>query len=151
MRETDESLLLAGRDQESRRFLGDSDPHPRPAFCIEHDGEVVGWVDYDTERSWLLPGEVNIGYNVFPEHRGRGYATAAVRLLFDHLDQHTEHTVATLLIDKHNERSIAVADRLGCHRQPDFDGNPYFKLTLAATFGADPSAAAPSRDDSHRG
>jgi len=126
----DSAVLRAGRDAESTRFLGDGVPDPRPAFCVVVSSEVVGWVDFDTDRAWLLPGEVNIGYNVFPAHRARGFATCAVRLLFDHLAANTDHTVATLLIDPRNERSLGVARRLGCERQPDFDGNAYFKLEL---------------------
>ena len=129
-RPADVACLIAGRDDKFRRFLGEGASDPHPALCIEVLGEVVGWVDFDTDRAWLLPGEVNIGYNVFPAHRGRGYATSAVRHLFDHLITETEYTVATLLIDRRNERSLAVAERLGCERQPDFDGNAYYKLVL---------------------
>jgi len=81
-------------------------------------------------RPGLLPGEVNIGYNVFLAHRGRGYATRAVRLLFDHLAANTDHSVATLLINPGNQRSIGVAERLGCERRPDFDDNAYYKHQL---------------------
>ncbi len=126
----DTTALVAGRDVEFRRFLGDGVDDPVPKFCIEIAGDVVGWVDYDTDRTWLQVGEVNVGYNVFPDHRGQGTATIAVALLFDHLADETEHTVATLLIDRRNERSIAVAERLGCERQPDFDGNVFFKLVV---------------------
>ena len=126
----DRAAVVAGRDTESRRFLGEGSPDPRPAFCIEVAGEVVGWVDFDTDRDWLLPGEVNIGYNVFPAYRARGYATRAVRLLFDHLAVQTSHTVATLLINPLNDRSLSVARRLGGERQPDLDGNAYFKVKL---------------------
>ncbi len=129
-RPDDAACLLAGRDIESKRFLGEGDLDPHPAFCIEVFGQVVGWVDFDIDRTWLQPGEVNIGYNVFPAHRGYGFAAVAVRLLFDHLHEDTDFTVATLLIDQRNERSMAVAERLGCERQPDFDGNAYFKLVL---------------------
>ena len=127
---TDTAVLVAGRDIESKRFLGDGSPDPRPAFCVLASGDVVGWVDFDTDRPWLLPGEVNIGYNVFPAHRARGYATCAVRLLLDHLADHTDYTVATLLINARNERSVRVAQALGCQRQPDLDGNAYFKVEL---------------------
>jgi hypothetical protein len=51
----------------------------------------------------------------------------AARLLFNHLAANTEHTVATLLINLDNEASLRVARRLGCQRQPDLDGNAYFK------------------------
>lgn len=124
------AVLSAGRDAESRRFLAEGSPDPRPAFCIEVSGEIVGWVDFDTDRTWLLPAEVNVGYNVFPANRARGYATCAVRLLFDYLTADTDHSVATLLINPDNEPSLGVARRLGCERQPDFDGNAYFKVKL---------------------
>ena len=126
----DRTALIAGRDIESRRFLGDGASEPSPAFCILVSGEVVGWVDFDTDRPWLLPGEVNIGYNVFPPYRARGYASSAARLVFNHLAANTEHTVATLLINLDNEASLRVARRLDCQRQPDLDGNGYFKTEL---------------------
>ena len=126
----DKTALIAGRDIESRRFLGEGATEPNPAFCILVSGEIVGWVDFDTDRTWLLPGEVNIGYNVFPPHRSRRYATCAVRLLFDHLAANTEHTVATLLINLDNDASLRVAKRLGCQRQSDLDSNAYFKTQL---------------------
>lgn len=122
----DTAILVAGRDVESRRFLGNGPPDASPAFCILVSGEVVGWVD----RPWLLTCEVNVGYNVLQAHRPRGYASCAVRLLFDHLAANTEHTVATLLINPHNEGSLRVARGLGCHRQPDFDGNACLKVEL---------------------
>src|SRR5688500_3690470 len=77
----DAPALIGGRDALSRRFLGDGDPSPAPTACITVAGEVVGWVDFDRDRSWLGADEVNIGYNVFAAFRGRGYATRAVKLL----------------------------------------------------------------------
>ena len=68
-RPDDAACLLAGRDLESNRFLGEGDPDPHPEFWIEVFGQVVGWVDFDIDRTWLQPDEVNIGYNVFPAHR----------------------------------------------------------------------------------
>lgn len=124
--------LIAGRDVEFHRFLGEGDPEPKPLGCIELGGNgvgdnVIGWVDYDLDRSWLKPGEVNVGYNVFAPHRGRGYATRAVQLLMHHLAVDTDHRVATLLIDAKNSRSLALADRARFPRVPDLDGHPYFK------------------------
>ena len=105
--------LIAGRDDEFHRWMGDGDPEPEPTGCIVVAGSVVGWVDYDVDRSWLEPGEVNIGYAVFASHRGNGYASRAVELLLSRLATDTAHTVATLLIDKENERSLVVAARTG--------------------------------------
>ena len=127
----DRVALIAGRDAESRRYLGEGSPNPSPTFCVLVSGAVIGWVDYDTDRSWLLPGEVNIGYNIFPDHRRRGFATRAVQLFVDHLTARSEYTVATLLINVQNTSSLHVAERLGCERQADLDDSAYFKLPIA--------------------
>jgi RimJ/RimL family protein N-acetyltransferase len=126
----DGERLVAGRDAEFHRFLCDGDPHPQPLACIESDGQVIGWVDYDVDRAWLEPGEVNIGYHVFAAHRGRGWATRAVKLLLHHLSVATEHRVATFLIDAANVRSLALAGRVCGDRASELDGHPYFKVTV---------------------
>jgi len=94
------------------RWLGTGSDNPEPTACIEVASEIVGWVDYDRDREWLHPGEVNIGYNVFAEYRGNGYATRAVQLLTHHLAVRTDNDAATLVIDAENERSLALATRL---------------------------------------
>jgi len=126
----DSVLLIAGRDEEWQRFLGPGDDNPRPTACIVVAGEVVGWVDYDVDRSWLQAGEVNVGYNVFAPHRGKGYASRAVQLLLQHLAVDTEYDTATLLIHPDNEQSLALAERNGFERSADLDGNPYFKRSI---------------------
>jgi RimJ/RimL family protein N-acetyltransferase len=119
--------LVAGHDDEARRWLGRSDGDPRPFACIVVGGEIVGWVDYDTTREWLLPGEVNIGYGVFAAHRGCGYATRAVQLLMHHLALSSDVHTATLLIHRDNVRSLAVADRIDFVPRGDIDESRYFK------------------------
>jgi RimJ/RimL family protein N-acetyltransferase len=126
----DAPVLVAGRDEEFHRFLGPGAEEPDPVACITVDGDVIGWVDHDADRSWLLPGEVNVGYHVFAPHRGRGIASRAVQLLMHHLAI-TEHCrVATLLIHPDNVRSQALADRTRFVRQADLDGNPYYKRSV---------------------
>ncbi len=129
-RRGDAGLLIAGRDEVFRRFMGEGSPEPQPTGCIVAGGEVVGWVDFDIDRAWLEPGEVNLGYNVFAPHRGKGYATRAVQLLLHHLAVGTEHHTATLLIDPDNHRSLALATRTRFGPCGDLDGNPYFKRAV---------------------
>jgi len=129
----DADVLIAGRDDEFRRFLGEGAPAPCPTGCIVVADVVVGWVDYDHERAWLEAGEVNVGYNVFAQFRGNGYATRGVRLLMRHLATDTEWRVTTLLIHPDNERSLALARRAGFRRVGDLDGNPYWKRAVAAS------------------
>jgi len=126
----DAPTLIAGRDAEFHRFMGDGSPDPRPTACIVVDGTVVGWVDHDIDRQWLAPGECNLGYNVFAAHRGHGYATRAVQLLLDHLAAGGELTTATLLINPANAASLALAHRLRFTPRPDLDGQAYFTRGL---------------------
>jgi RimJ/RimL family protein N-acetyltransferase len=126
----DSARLIAGRDAEFDRFLGPGSDVPDPIACITVDGVVVGWVDHDAERSWLLPGEVNVGYNVFASHRGHGIATRALQLLMHHLAITGQCRTATLLIHPDNVRSRALAERTRFERQADLDGNPYYKRTV---------------------
>jgi RimJ/RimL family protein N-acetyltransferase len=85
----------------------------------------VGWVDHDVERDWLKPGEVNVGYYLFPGARGKGYASRAVELLLMHLDSATEHTLATLLIHPENVRSLRLARRLGFESKGQVEGDVF--------------------------
>jgi RimJ/RimL family protein N-acetyltransferase len=126
----DAARLVAGRDAEFHRFLGPGSDEPDPIACITVDGDVVGWVDHDAERSWLLDGEVNVGYHVFAPQRGRGVASRAVQLLMHHLAITGHCRTATLLIDPTNVRSRALAERNRFERQADLDANPYYKRAV---------------------
>ena len=81
----------------------------------------------------MLAGEVNVGYNVFASHRGRGIASRAVQLLVHHLAITGQCRTATLLIDPANQRSRALAERTRFVRQADLDGNPYYKRPMPPT------------------
>lgn len=126
----DVEALVAGRDAEFFTFLGEGSDAPEPTACIVVNGNVVGWVDFDHDRSWLEHDEVNLGYNVFGPHRRRGYATRAVLLLMEQLREHSDWRVATLLIHPDNARSLAVARRAGFVQVGDLDGNPYWKKQI---------------------
>jgi len=123
----DDAILVAGRDDVFHRFMGEGDAHPSPTAVIVVDDEIVGWVDYDVDRTWLRSGEVNVGYSVFALHRGNGYATRAVELLLQHLADDTAFDTATLLIDSDNERSLALARRAQFDAHGELEGNQYWK------------------------
>jgi RimJ/RimL family protein N-acetyltransferase len=128
----DVEQLVAGRDEEFFKWFGPGATGPRPVACVWVDDELVGWVDYDRDddHDWLRPGEVNVGYSLFPAARGKGYASRAVELLLEHLSRDTEHTVATLLIHPENARSLAVAERLGFVQRGEVNGEPFFTRSL---------------------
>lgn len=129
-RDGDPERLVAGRDDEWRRWLGPGSDAPNPTACIIVGGALVGWVDFDTDRTWLQQGEVNVGYSVFAAHCGRGYATEAVLLLLDHLARTTEHHTATLLINTDNVQSLGVAAKLGCLEYAPMGASRYFKMPI---------------------
>ena len=123
----DVPVLIAGRDDERRRWLGPGSDAPEPTACIEVDGRVVGWVDHERGQEWLGPGEVNVGYELFPAHRGRGLATRAVQLLMHHLAHTGAHHTATLSIDPGNARSLALASRTRFVKRGEVQGKHYFR------------------------
>jgi RimJ/RimL family protein N-acetyltransferase len=128
----DVELLVAGRDEEFFKWFGPGATGPRPVACVWVDDRLIGWVDYDldSDHDWLGPGEVNVGYYLFPAARGKGYASRAVELLLEHLQPDTEHTVATLLIHPENQRSLALARRLGFVQNGEVNGEPFFIRSL---------------------
>jgi RimJ/RimL family protein N-acetyltransferase len=122
----DSQLLIEGRDDEFFRWLGPGAESPCPFACVWVDGHLVGWVDYDVDHAWLRPGEVNVGYCLFPSARGKGFASRAVELLLLHLERDTDYAVATLLIDPENVRSLALAHRLRFVEKGEVDGQLFF-------------------------
>ena len=118
--------LVEERDDEFLRWLGPGGENSAPVACVWVGSELVGWVDYDVERDWLKPGEVNVGFYLFPAARGKGYASRAVELLLLHLDRETEHEVATLLIHHENVRSLRLARRLDFEARGEVEGEAFF-------------------------
>jgi RimJ/RimL family protein N-acetyltransferase len=125
-RDGDAQVLVAERDEEFFKWLGPGSEIPSPVACVWVGSELVGWVDYDQEHDWLRPGEVNVGYYLFPGARGKGYASRAVELLLVHLRDHTEHRSATLVIHRQNVQSLRLAHRLGFVQQGELDRGLFF-------------------------
>jgi RimJ/RimL family protein N-acetyltransferase len=92
---------------------------PTLSIC-EPDGTCVGKV-------WLSVSETDrstgsIGYWLLPVARGRGFATAAVRLLSNWAIRELGVTTVRLTTAPDNERSQQVAERSGFRRVPPRDG-----------------------------
>ena len=107
----DVELLVAGRDEEFFKWFGAGATGPA-ARRVRLGRRAAGRLGRlrPRLRPRLAPaGEVNVGYYLFPEARGKGYASRAVELLLEHLQRDTGHTVATLLIHPENVRSLALA------------------------------------------
>lgn len=120
-----QQALLAGWDEAARRS-----PEPAPVASIDVGSTVVGWVDYDDDRQWLSEHEVNVGYEVFPEPRGNGYGSCALRLICDYLDSRTPKLHPTLLIDPSNAASLAVAVRVGFEQVSAVDRQLLFRIPV---------------------
>ena len=126
----DAELLIAGRDDGFCRWIGPGADEPDPIACVLVDNDIVGWMDYDPERDWLSPGEINVGYYLFPQYRGNGYATRALKLFIRQLALYTDHHTATLLIAADNLRSIRLAERANFERAADVSNHRFFKRAL---------------------
>lgn len=151
----DKEPLIALRDERFRRFIGEGSPDPKPTFTVRlaGDDQVVGWVDasYDAEEhTWLGDGEVNVGYALHPEARGRGAATRSVMLLLHHLARtRPEVHTATLAIDADNDRSLAIASRCGFTRAADLPSSTFWTKPVPPLTYTDGTVTirAPRMDD----
>ncbi|MEI5102242.1 GNAT family N-acetyltransferase [Streptomyces sp. PmtG] len=81
------------------------------------DGEPVGLTGAQPwPREWGPKGEIEIGWRLASRAWGRGYVTAAARETLARLRAVGVPSVVAV-IDVRNERSMAVADRLGMRRE----------------------------------
>ncbi|MDH6549467.1 GNAT family N-acetyltransferase [Streptomyces sp. SAI-041] len=86
-------------------------------FClwtmVAEDGQVIGFTGAQPwPRDWGPTGEIEIGWRLGRAHWGRGYATVAARMTLERL-RAAGVTDVVALVRPGNERSIAVAKRLG--------------------------------------
>jgi RimJ/RimL family protein N-acetyltransferase len=87
---------------------------------LPHDAEIAGWAGAaQPDQVPALAGSVEVGWTLRRRHWGRGLATeaarAAVAAAFEHLD--VDELIS--LIEPSNERSRAVAARLGMRHVRD--------------------------------
>ncbi|MFF4078781.1 GNAT family N-acetyltransferase [Streptomyces sp. NPDC001777] len=87
---------------------------PLRAFGIRlADGEtLVGYIDLRFDVAGLAPGQANISYTLYPDWRGRGLVTRAVRLICRYAASEGV-AQAVIRVDPENPASAAVARRSG--------------------------------------
>ena len=83
------------------------------SFLVEHDGEPVGGVEVRTKDDGI--GELS--WTLYTGHRGRGYATRAVRMLVDYAFRELGLTRVEAYVNLANERALRLATRAGLRRE----------------------------------
>ncbi|WP_460433819.1 GNAT family N-acetyltransferase [Angustibacter speluncae] len=92
------------------RWQAEPDDPPTRRWAVEHDGAVVGGVAVRR----LPPDEddLEIAWQLSPEHWGRGYAVEAARAALGWAFDNAAHEVHAVMRPG-NERSAALARRIG--------------------------------------
>jgi RimJ/RimL family protein N-acetyltransferase len=96
------------------------DYQPWSVRAIVHNrtGQMIGHTGFHTlpDPDYLrtiAPGSVEMGYTIFPNFRGQGYATEACQAMMDWAhDSHQIHCFI-LSISPDNEASLRIAHKLG--------------------------------------
>ncbi|MFE6161911.1 GNAT family N-acetyltransferase [Streptomyces sp. NPDC056486] len=93
-------------------------------FCLwtllDADGEPIGFTGAQPwPRDWGPTGEIEIGWRLGRAAWGKGYATAAAQAAVEQVRAAGAQNVVAV-IDAHNERSAAVARRLGMEQAETF-------------------------------
>jgi [ribosomal protein S5]-alanine N-acetyltransferase len=109
------------------------------------DGRMIGHAGYHGppgRNSTQDPEAVEFGYTIYPEWRGRGYATRAAVMLMDLAEERAGIRRFVLAVSPENDPSLAIVRKLGFVRtgeqMDEEDGLEHiFELTRPA--GASPS------------
>ena len=133
-RDEDIEPAIAGHDQEIAHWFGfpvvtpSYEQHKRAVdnwrtwyaegrsrvnFVVEHDGDVVGSVEVRD----MGGGIGSLSWTLYAGHRGRGYATRAVRLLIEYAIDALDMVRVEAEVEPGNEASMRVATRAGLRRE----------------------------------
>jgi len=80
------------------------------------DGRMIGHAGYHGPpgiNSTQDPDAVEFGYQIFPEHRGHGYATQAATMLMDLAEERAGIRHFVLSVSPENDPSLAIVRKLG--------------------------------------
>lgn len=118
LRETWESMTREQQAEHARGVLQDAldsfGSGPKWSFAVDTDLEdYVAYVDCDLANDHVPAGQANVAYAAHPVHRGRGYVSGAVRLIFQFLTRRTVATEAHIIVDAENVSPLRVARGVG--------------------------------------
>jgi RimJ/RimL family protein N-acetyltransferase/SAM-dependent methyltransferase len=89
-------------------------PGPKWVFAADVPGQPYAvYVDCDLANPHVPHGQANISYTTHKDHRGKGWATRAVRLACAFLREHTRASEAHIVVDPANTSSVRVAEGVG--------------------------------------
>ena len=101
---TVETLRANWTRLESRIWNDGDNAWPVWAIMTRSDGALVGEVDADVDDKLVC---TNLGYYLFPDFWGQGYATEAVSAIADHLvHQGIHRLVATVTVGNHASAKV---------------------------------------------
>lgn len=84
-------------------------------FMIEKkDGTRIGHVGYGKD---ILHDWIEIGYDIVPSERRKGYATEAIQIMVDYLFLHKDIPRILVCTDARNMAAIRAAERAGFKRE----------------------------------
>lgn len=106
-------------------------------YAVVLGGRMIGHAGYHGPpgiNSTQNPEAVEYGYQIFPDHRGRGYATKAATMLMDLAEERAGIHHFVLSVSPDNDPSLAIVRKLGFVRtgkqMDDEDGLEHiFELT----------------------
>jgi RimJ/RimL family protein N-acetyltransferase/8-oxo-dGTP pyrophosphatase MutT (NUDIX family) len=113
-------------------------------FAVERGGRVVGSVE--VRRN--VEGNGSLSWAVYPEHRGRGTAVRAVRMLVAYAFGELGLSRVEAYVHPGNTRSLRVATRAGLRREGVVRGRDPFRgerndMVLLGRLAADPGPHTP--------
>ncbi|HWB56758.1 MAG TPA: GNAT family N-acetyltransferase [Gaiellaceae bacterium] len=100
-------LEQMGKDPGVQRWLA-------RALVLREEGAMIGHAGFHglPGTQGLAPGKAELGYTVFPEHRGRGYATEAADALMGWAEGQGIHDFVAS-VSPGNAPSLAIVHKLG--------------------------------------
>jgi RimJ/RimL family protein N-acetyltransferase len=81
-------------------------------FIEKKDGTKIGFISH-----FLRAGEIEIGYNIVPNHRNKGYANEAIQTLVDYLFLSKDIMRIQAKTDPENIQSWKALEKAGFKRE----------------------------------